>query len=342
MDMVVEASEGISPALVGQEIKQVQVGLGSKGECAIDASYSGPLTIPSEVNGYRVVKIGNYALADTPNLTAVYIPDGAYQLAFNAFENSGLTSVRVPNNADVYGDNNLGYHDVYIASKAFLNCKRLAAIEFPESYLIVKQTYEAYEGGTELTVGYLHIESKAFMGCVSLKSVRLPEGTKYAYSDAFTDCTGLEEITLPSSLQSMGQGSQGAFNVSRGNTLGRLKSVYSYMTEPIKICGNEFGWKETYTSYGGAVQDTIFDAQGMTATLYVPVGTKQKYESTYCWYHFPNIVELPSLTAVEPVRSLPMAGEACYGLDGRKQPLPRRGLNIVRRADGTIRKVFVK
>ena len=60
-----------------------------------------------------------------------------------------------------------------------------------------------------------------------------------------------------------------------------LKDVCSYIVEPFEINKDVFGVNRFSSG------DSPFN----TATLYVPVGTKGKYEETPAWNMFQNIVE---------------------------------------------------
>lgn len=57
-------------------------------------------------------------------------------------------------------------------------------------------------------------------------------------------------------------------------------------------------------------------------------------------YHMPFYV--PDPTAIATLQSESSASEARFAIDGRRLDTPQRGLNIIRRSDGTTRKVFVR
>lgn len=80
----------------------------------------------------------------------------------------------------------------------------------------------------------------------------------------------------------------------------------------------------------------------MNCRLYVPEGSKEKYQSANVWKNFWNIIELtPSVLGVESAKSDNIVAEH-YGLDGRKLLEPNRGINIIKMSDGTVRKVMIK
>ena len=64
------------------------------------------------------------------------------------------------------------------------------------------------------------------------------------------------------------------------------------------------------------------------ATLYVPVGTKAKYEATEGWKEFKNIVEMDP-SGIATVLTEQKANETIYNLSGQRFATPRRGLNII-------------
>ncbi len=80
----------------------------------------------------------------------------------------------------------------------------------------------------------------------------------------------------------------------------------------------------------------------MNATLLVPFGTKEKYESTGGWKEFVFIQEVdPATLAIDPIRG-EVEETARFTLDGKPISSPQRGINIIRMSDGTIKKILVK
>lgn len=64
------------------------------------------------------------------------------------------------------------------------------------------------------------------------------------------------------------------------------------------------------------------------ATLYVPVGTKSKYEATEGWKDFKNIVEIDP-SGIATIHSEKNGYGAVYNLSGQRLAAPHRGLNII-------------
>ena len=109
----------------------------------------------------------------------------------------------------------------------------------------------------------------AFRFCYDLTSVTIPNSVTSIGYLAFDGCSSLTSVTIPSSVTSIGHD---AFGGCSG-----LTSVTALMEEPFAINSNTF-LSDTYNS----------------ATLYVPYGTKAKYEVTDGWKEFKTIVELPA------------------------------------------------
>jgi|GEM_PF-2550121 len=139
--------------------------------------YSGTatsLTIPSTINGKKVVGIGSEAFAKNTTLKSVTIPDSVTYISGSAFLGcTSLTTVKLSSKLDTIG------------SHAFRDCTSLKSITFPSSLSV--------------------IESHAFRDCDSLTSVSLNNGLEELGSYAFMYCDSLETVSVPSSLKEMGE-----------------------------------------------------------------------------------------------------------------------------------------
>ena len=137
------------------------------------------LVIPSELDGYKVVKINSYAFAGNWNLVGVVIADGITDIGTCAFENCGnLASVKIPDSV------------TSIYDCAFSGCESLVSITIPDSVT--------------------SIGKRAFGGCTSLVSVKLSNNLISIGSYAFID-TGLKDVTIPLSVRKIGDNAFGYY-----------------------------------------------------------------------------------------------------------------------------------
>ena len=135
---------------------------------------------------------------------------------------------------------------------------------------------------------------------------------------AFSGCTGLTSISIPNSVITI---RHNAFNFTPNNYL----EINSYIEQPTADTGDSFS-TDIY----------------MNAQLYIPIGTKEKYKSTEGWKEFVFIEEgMPS--GISGVSTSATAAEKeRYNLDGKRLSEPQRGINIIRKSDGTTKKVVIK
>jgi len=95
-----------------------------------------------------------------------------------------------------------------------------------------------------------------------------------------------------------------------------IPTIISLIENPFKITGKTSDYR-TFT------QNTFNNA-----TLYVPAGTKEKYQATEGWKDFANIEEgLPTgINVVEDTRN---NKNTIYDLNGVRQSEPKKGINII-------------
>lgn len=206
-----------------------------------------------------------------------------------------------------------------IGKNAFYNCFGLTSVIIPNSVTsIEKMAFYCCNGLSSVIIGnkLTSIGQLAFGYCSNLSSVFLPNSTTTIGEGAFYWCTSFSSINIPQHVTSIGWSAFDGCNMA---------TVISEIIEPFAI------------NIGTFSNNTFYNA-----TLYVPVGTIDKYKACEGWKKFLYIVEgTPS--GIETAKSsVVTTAKERYTLDGKYVSEPQRGLNIVRLSDGTIRKVVMK
>ncbi len=131
------------------------------------------ITIPSDIDGYSVTAIGNYAFKGCWSLENVTIPDSVISIGSGAFSNcSCLISIDIPNSVTSIGNS------------AFFYCESLNSVTLPKNIKVIK---------------YMMFEN-----CINLEKVIIPDGVTSIEFDAFDRCTSLTHITIPNSITEIG------------------------------------------------------------------------------------------------------------------------------------------
>ena len=156
----------------------------------------------------------------------------------------------------------------------------------------------------------------AFSDCSGLTSLTIPSSVTSIGESVFFGCSGLTSFTIPSSVTSIGWG---AFCGCSG-----LTSIYVY-TEKLPNMGS----------------DVFHGCDAKKCTVYVPKGTYDDYWLSEFGY-FENIVEFDPTGINNVITSNDAKELSRYSLNGQRLSAPSKGLNIVKYSDGSVKKVVVQ
>ena len=136
--------------------------------------------------------------------------------------------------------------------------------------------------------GVTMIDNSTFNNCKDIKTVSFPASVTFIGGFAFDGCSGLESVTIPDSVKVVDPG------VFRGCSSLTTVVLPAGLT---RIQAGAFLGCSALTSVTcnnptpPLIFETSFGSSCDKATLYVPKGSKQAYQSASYWKDFRNIVE---------------------------------------------------
>jgi len=272
-----------------------------------DFAFCGCNILTSVTIGNSVTAIGERAFYDCYHLTSVMVGNSVIAISDYAFSGcNNLTSIIIPNSVTSIGNG------------VFSRCGSLTSITIGNSVTTIGDyAFENCSGVTSVTIpnSVTSIGHGAFFGCSGLTAITIPNNVTSIGKRAFYNCNHLTSVTIPNNVTSIGEEAFSGWHIPE---------VISKIENPFNISTNTFS---DHTFYN--------------ATLYVPIGTIDKYKAQEGWKRFDYIEEgAPSgitNTKIEGVNELKR-----YTLDGRVIKNSHKGVNIIRMNNSKTKKVVVK
>ena len=141
------------------------------------------LVIPEEIDGHKVIALGDNAFKGKKILEYVEIANTVTYIGSQCFESDKeLANVKLSSNIK------------RMESGAFGNCTSLTEITIPKSL---------EEAGREY--GFGMYDYGPFCGCTNLKTVKLEKGLTQIAGNLFMRCYGLEDIDIPDTVTTIGE-----------------------------------------------------------------------------------------------------------------------------------------
>lgn len=207
-------------------------------------SYSTNISIPSEIDNKKVLKIGDRSFTGKEGIEKITLPDTITEIGQDAFSGClNLKNINLPKGLIKLGSSSfkdcIALENIelpnslsLIDSHTFDGCTNLENVKIPNSIIQIREYAfsscnkirniemssiskgiggGAFKGCTllenvKINGGTLYIGKEAFSECESLKSVHLPNSISQIFQYAFSKCYNLEEINIPESVNEIQYG----------------------------------------------------------------------------------------------------------------------------------------
>lgn len=160
------------------------------------SAFEGCTTLSTFAIPDRATTINDRAFYGCTSLAAVSIPDSVTTVGDQAFAASGLTEVTVP------GCRSMG-------DGVFESCRSLGSVTIADDVAMIPEgIFSGCSSLDEIVFGedpsLRTIEAKAFAG-TAFTAFTIPEGVTTVDATAFSGCTALQTVGIPSTLRDMGE-----------------------------------------------------------------------------------------------------------------------------------------
>ncbi len=190
------------------------------------------VTVPSELDGKIVTKIGEKSFFNCENLKEAVIPAGVTEIDMDAFYNCpNLMLIGAEPASQNYAseigvlfnktwtelvrcpEGISGEYSIWRAGTAsvrdyaFHNCKKLEGITVQDGVIKIGEgAFAGCERAAYVTLpeSVTEIGSAAFSGCSSLRTLQIPKEVKEIKRDTFFGCSSLTEVGIPDGITQIG------------------------------------------------------------------------------------------------------------------------------------------
>ena len=196
----------------------------------LSETYQGELVIPSELDGCPVGYIGNATFMNAKGITSITIPATVTDMGNSVFFGCSSLEKFVIEAGNSYfnvtdgvllADNNQ-FLVAYPANKSGENyqipdtvdeiaqgcfgfAQNLKEITIPSHVNYIDMWAFSYSNLEKVVIGSMQIDDYAFAYCEKLHDIELQAGVETIYDATFSNCSALEQITLPNTLTYVGQ-----------------------------------------------------------------------------------------------------------------------------------------
>ena len=183
------------------------------------------------------------------------------------------------------------------------------------------------------------IGSFAFSDCSGLTSLNLPSSITSIGYGAFRGCSGLTSLNLPAGITEIGDC---AFYGCSGLTSLNLPAGITRISDNAFYGCSGLTSIYVYAEKVPKMGDYVFtNCDAKKCILYVPKGTYDDYWLSDFGY-FENIVEFDATGIDKTTTSTNVEEVSRYSVNGQRLVGPTKGLNIVKYSDGSVKKVAVE
>ena len=327
-----------------------------------------PTSVTIEGTTYAVTEVGSNAFDGNLTMTELTIPAGITSLNDMAFNNCPNLEKVVLDDSDI---------PILMGNDVFYNCN-LTTLHVGRDITTNWSSFTYKYALTDITIGQqvTRLPKGAFAGC-SITSITLPPNLKMIGEYAFENATQLQEINISAGNEHFIMKGKALINTDSQTLIYVLETKDNSYTIPYGVeniqgsCMWPTGIKElhipstvtsigNYFIYGPNLEkvylytstpatctayawEGILNNNEVLPTVYVPRGSLATYKRAAVWNQLP-LSEWDIPTEVEGIttnwKNEPQT--TFYGVDGTRITSPRRGVNILRKSDGTTTKKFFK